>query len=558
MRDLKLYRSIANCGIISIHIEIRRFKNGGSGEVGDLLASSTWNMRINRYVHTNMTSADKEDVWSNADLFIRDNQYDDIGDEPFWTDNLTSGGSIFNTNWKDGTLKENILWQNAPAEHSAFGRSNHMHVKVENRGCVTSQAGAQLDMYWTIARVWEPWGKTWYNFTREPVAAGNKVMYNGKEYPAGNPITLEDENDYASNIKSLSLPPISFFYEELPNNGNTHGGCLALNNWKAPDPVWYNPPALPGIFMHSPVEPVLCYLAVLREPWKKDEGLHTPVPYNNPGDYRVTDFAKYNNNVATVNSYLATNNDGYKVLIPGTNTYLSHAAYVHINSPTKNLSLISNDPVDFLRNGDIYLGFDEALWNRWTNGNAIGQGSGFEFVEPRVLRVTNAGMLTLQGISQDGTEMGKLAVMFAYDGNRAPEGDYQCSYSLGAYEEDPRAQVGSPTWFVTDVLKVPAAETPGESFKTVPGGQQQPLLHEIQLYPNPAGEEVTISMQADVTGQVQISVCDIAGRVAMESCENIRQIGMQAFRLNTARLPTGQYVVNMKLGNTTYTARLLK
>ena len=87
------------------------------------------------------------------------------------------------------------------------------------------------------------------------------------------------------------------------------------------------------------------------------------------------------------------------------------------------------------------------------------------------------------------------------------------------------------TWFAG----VPTEESPG-----------------ISIFPNPANDQFTINLvNVDQTGQ--LSILDLSGKIVFEDLI----VGEQSM-IDVSTLPSGIYVVNLKLGDNTYTKKLIK
>jgi len=70
----------------------------------------------------------------------------------------------------------------------------------------------------------------------------------------------------------------------------------------------------------------------------------------------------------------------------------------------------------------------------------------------------------------------------------------------------------------------------------------------VQVYPNPATTNVSVSLQIKEQSEVTISVTDVAGKVI--SSKNYGQLnGASTININTSNTPAGVYFVNVKMNN---------
>jgi len=95
---------------------------------------------------------------------------------------------------------------------------------------------------------------------------------------------------------------------------------------------------------------------------------------------------------------------------------------------------------------------------------------------------------------------------------------------------------------------------------TPPAGLQlapQPVV--MVAFPNPFLEQVTFRYKLDVPGNVRIEMYDMSGRLANVTDEGYKAIGDYTHMVNTASLPTGDYVAVLSVNNEkVQTTKLLK
>lgn len=497
--------------------------------------------------------------YNSSDLFLKDNSFD-LGEEPYWNTTIadyTKSTSIRNTlqaniayKTHDG-INPNLSFSNF-AQRSTLGNLNKMNIWVENRGCANTTSEAYLSAFWTVARVFEPWGEHWHNYSRYPqFASNNKISYtdpatgvtDNKEM--GNHITLSDPWNYKSNAIELTIPS-NIHPTRYDFNSQQHtGGFLASIDWNPPHSDWYF--SASNIFRTANAEPVFCYLAYIREPNKPNNGFHTW--YNNDTKTNITDFVLYNNNAATVNSYLATPNNRYKRKTSN-NRYISNIGTIMIDNPYQyeviNLSLIGeNNEHNILENGNVYLIFDEVLWSRWALSDF--SGSGYEISGPNRIRITNIDSASMNRITLLNGQRGIVGIEFEYFADMAPDTDYYCSFSLGAFLNNPTNQVGSPTHFITQVLTIPDFEIDESAANFTSVNTHSETVQNMHVYPNPASRMINLSF--DLTAQTEktnLNIISTDGRI-VHTISNLKtNIGSNTLTIDMERFDNGIYFVEIQ------------
>jgi hypothetical protein len=77
------------------------------------------------------------------------------------------------------------------------------------------------------------------------------------------------------------------------------------------------------------------------------------------------------------------------------------------------------------------------------------------------------------------------------------------------------------------------------------------LPEKIQIYPNPASDEVTVRIAADFSATMRLSLYDMQGRLVLEKTFSERSI-----KLDVKPLRTGKYQIVLN-GKTTSTEKLI-
>lgn len=509
--------------------------------------------------------------WNTPDLFIKDNDKD-YGAEPNWqsnTANITKSVSIRNT--LSGSVSRLYSGINPElalpnyAQRSTLGNYNSMNVWVENRGCVASTATAKLNVYWSVARLWERWGKDWHNYSTYDIPAdaiNNFANWTDPstsivdQVPLGNHITLTDKNDYKSLEKSIIIPS-GLTYSTTNGSNQWQGGHLSSTEWNPPSADWYT--GASTIFRNAG-RPVLCYLAVIDEPSKPNNGFFQN--FNPRSGVSILDYAMLNNNVATVNSFLATPSRLYKTALPK-NKYRSEIGIIRIDNPTIRPSLpisikLDSGVIDFRNNGTVFAIFDEILWDRWSQANF--EGSGFEIVSPQVVKITNQYIAKFNGITLGKNESGMLGIQFEYDGNNTPKEDYNFHLSVGLSDNtSENNQIGTPTHFITNVLKTPMVDETETLYKTNLKKDGALNFDFLNIYPNPVSDKLNIMFELKKDASlIAIEIYDIQLKLIKKITPLDLNKGGKQYSIPTDDLANGSYLLKLNIDNSYQTHKFVK
>ena len=79
----------------------------------------------------------------------------------------------------------------------------------------------------------------------------------------------------------------------------------------------------------------------------------------------------------------------------------------------------------------------------------------------------------------------------------------------------------------------------------------------VLMYPNPATDESNISFDMDAPGQVTITLIDMEG-IEVSTEYNGMVDGSFYHKINTDNIPTGAYLVKIKIDNKTSFRKLIK
>ena len=86
--------------------------------------------------------------------------------------------------------------------------------------------------------------------------------------------------------------------------------------------------------------------------------------------------------------------------------------------------------------------------------------------------------------------------------------------------------------------------------------EQLALANQLQLFPNPAQDLIHLQMDLEQQSQVHLQVVDLFGKVVYQ--QDIGQIQSGIIPVDIAPLPTGTYLMNVRVGNTSLGKRFIK
>lgn len=92
---------------------------------------------------------------------------------------------------------------------------------------------------------------------------------------------------------------------------------------------------------------------------------------------------------------------------------------------------------------------------------------------------------------------------------------------------------------------------------TIGGTSIQNVLNDnsVKVYPNPASDNVTVSVETGVAGKVSLEVFDIMGRSVLNMQDNV-QVGQKEFKLDISALNAGIYNLNVRTAEGVITKKM--
>jgi len=494
------------------------------------------------------------------DLFMKDNS-DDIGEEPNYRWKPNSTWKYFFDESPDliNRLRTGDPFAftgrgNEPPQRSTKSNHNNLYYQVWNRSCADVTGSVNIELYWTINRTFEDWGHDWVNYSNHSYALNNKVTDFSIDHPLGNEIHLSDIDNYNSSLTTISLTTPIYAGSNYTN----------YFQWAAPDPAWYGP-INPNIhyYFGNTSAPVICLLAILREQWKTDytDGL----PYNPDIIYAtpISELVYKDNNVVTVNTYLATPNSSYKNGPDGNGNYSSDVGIILVTNPhdtsrTVNLriaNLSTTGTPSFSNYGNIYFALDIDLWNLWKDGGSASTGISSIEGQDGLFVITDFDNATLQNISLHAGAFDNIGLSFEYSGSSIPGSKIDYHYVVGEYDitSDDQTFLGSPGHYLTTVLDTPqvCTDTSIIDYKRQTDIKNLNSTSKalLSIYPNPVllGKDIlTVNYFLPNETEVNIELSDNIGRVIEQRGCNANANTIWEEKFNVEGLSNGIYFIRLK------------
>lgn len=528
--NLQIPVNTPQCAQYSINFEIRV-----GGLSGALVQNFRFNIILNRAAWRDYQNAST--ILNTPELVIFDNNRStasslnflniDYGQQPYapsqWNwdyRNITQSPDIWNRRTNDGLEQ----FQNPTHSIANPQNANSIYVRIHNRSCVATPA-SELEMYWTIARNWEPWAKDWLNYNHSSgVSVNNKISHQLIDRPLGNEIVLNDPFKYNSNATSI---PISGFAPGEKRN--------ISHPWIVPNPAWYlDQPQFPIQFNRQFGTPVICLLARLKETWKPQNG--------NPNEpalgaaTNIVDYVSNFNNFATRNTHIMNSTDGYLwspisgnprtgggviAVVPQPGNNPPPASIVIIADTPSVIVSIGDDgqpieeplfPINFPEYGHLELFMDALLWERWIAGGA--EGENIEIIADQVIRITNPFRAVLHNIQLAEGEMGWLGAEAEMYPEAAPSENLEYTFSIGNLNSETGLTEGSPTHFVLNILKDPIVENELD-WNNITSLKTLTQYTTVKVFPNPAKDILYIEDKT-IDANTLFMIHDMQGKLVKQ------------------------------------------
>ena len=81
--------------------------------------------------------------------------------------------------------------------------------------------------------------------------------------------------------------------------------------------------------------------------------------------------------------------------------------------------------------------------------------------------------------------------------------------------------------------------------------------NEIEVYPNPIKDQLTIKFNQNENESYSISITDIMGRILISQTLPLKHVN-QEFTLNTSILPRGNYILKINSATNSYVQKIIK
>jgi len=177
---------------------------------------------------------------------------------------------------------------------------------------------------------------------------------------------------------------------------------------------------------------------------------------------------------------------------------------------------------------------------------ALTPGTGYRLTTNGTVNTTNFGYVSpalkrsTSGITYPYTVPGYISMTNGWTGTTTSASAYYYFYDW---------QIGSPS-SVCVSERVPVTAT----ITAVTGITEAEAAGLAYVYPNPATDNLTISLNKSITGKVQVSIVDLAGRTVAAQQFNANE----KLEMNVAGLAKGTYMVKVITENAQSVQRIIK
>jgi hypothetical protein len=477
------------------------------------------NLATHWFERTLPDQVDDED-YSNAnyraDLTVRD-AVTDIGLEPNPSDDVWVSPDLWNR--RDGTGNPNDNQNPGYA-----GGGNLMNVRVKNRGCVASQP-SYVKLYWTLGATQERWPASWNGTTLiNNKVAGEEIKTSGLGY--ADYITINGVD------KGYEIPALQPGQE-----------IVITAKWYPPDPGDYNDPSRIG------PNAMICFLARIDDP--NQDPMFSELSSNTASTGRNI---KYNNNIATRNSYLTNMEGSYMVVQTGgtilIGNYLDQATLFNVR-----FRAITPNDIEFGTIGKVTLKMDEKLWDAWMDAGGEGEGVEINDYENHDVRITNMENAILKNINISAGEFMGIGSYFELTSAT----DVEQTYSFVISQEktvpaDNEESYGSECVFMVSINGEGSDGSADDGNGTAPAGPAQPISkvinlnvsNQVELFPNPNTGVSHLKFNMVEEGDVSVQVLDLSGRVLKTIVDTKRMSGgVHNINVSSEGLTNGTYMLQI-------------
>ena len=493
-------------------------------------------------------------IWNTPDLFFKDNDLD-LGMEPFlpekWGYNFRNisgqelGLATDPSLWNRHNFNLNYTHQEPMHSIQNPPNPNYLFFELYNRSCVATPQSASLNLYWTIARLWEPYTQDWLHFNRDGSEDNYIYFPNNSQQiidkrPAGNEITIQNKIDYSSASEAREIPIVS---------GNSPYASFV--EWIVPNPVWYeNQTKFSFFFNADKTAPAICVLSVLNEPWKNDGGLfYKPAATNFTAN--IVDFVSKNNNVATRNTFALNSAGGYLTRNRLNNNPSTRSGIMMIDNPHNKPAFgivfrnkcIGDTCDNLLEHGLIKIHLDMLVWQRWLNAGAHGQN--ITIFDEQIIGITDNEFATLDSIQIYPGEKSYLAVEAEYFDDSRPNLNYNYIFDIAPYVNHLDSSEGPATVFKTIVLADPLIDNKNTAIAKVE-------KEGFSVFPNPTNGDFVL--QSNDRNIESVKIANLSGQLIFE--ENFTGFSKRQ-NVSLSGVENGIYLIQVHSNNKIETKKIV-
>lgn len=481
---------------------------------------------------------------------------------------------LYDNNWSAG--HEN------PDHPNTQGNYNRMTVRVENRGCQTTQESADLRLYWTRARAWEYWGGHWHHYHRDALSNNNGIAYGGPEkdnkgeyqgavVPYGQEITVNGLNVLQPTNPS-DLNPVQPLFVPTLQGGEK---IVLSKEWIPPKKKWYKGDGAQALL--EPYRPIMCLLGrivnISSDPMNNS--------YSPSGKKKIPYYAEENNNVVLKNTFLVNpkDDDGNPIYFPkpidNGNAWHYGTGTIRVNHPFDTntavyvdfslLNLTDGNLPSFNNYGTVYITLSDNLWDSWQSSGA--QGTDIQTVSDGVIKLVNPESAVISNIEvTPEAETAKLqaGINFEFQADYNIDSNLRYKYRLRpVYHFSQQNDTNMLGTGFTSISNVPQ-----DYPDTIQALQNQSIPNNTSIdeagnhiktttTPNPFTYETKINYWLPESSFIELTIYDSEGKKVKSLVRKSQKQGQHEIDLKLNNSPKGIYYYELQTQNNTITKKLI-